>query len=142
MYKLLTTYSRLFLLGSVKIWTSRKYGLLLRINHYINRFQLELDSVRPSIPNLRIINRNLYNGEFHDTIPRRIGCNASLIIEECERFYPNKTGILERSASLVEKLSKIRGTDGIEVFMDLLRTLQTKKPADTLILDCGVSVKF
>ena len=102
-------------------------------------FQTELQRTILDLHHLSVINRNLFNGDFHDSLPRRLQVNPHFVLEEFERFYPKYENILDRTERFMESAFG-KQKNMLAGILELQRRLIPKKALTTLFLKIEVSL--
>lgn len=83
-----------------------------------------MSKTNPCIKHLAVLNRNLHNRDFYDSLPKRLQLSPSLIIDEFVRFFPQNVNIMEKASEFVR--SSIIDIDGLQRIQSQIRSKKAK----------------
>ena len=118
-------------------FTFYNYCILVPNHHQISFFQEELSKAVPEEKNLMILNRNIFNGNFHKCIPTRLAASPRLIMDEFYRFYPQYKNIERKVHLFFQKLSI--NSDTMEGIEQIQKQISAPKSASNFISRVPVS---
>ena len=103
---------------------------------------MEMNKPKINFKQMSILNRNLFDGKFYDTLPKRITSSSEMLIDEFERFFPD-IDLRGNCDALVSKLQTITGTnkDNISILLIFEKRLEGRKKSQgqKLFLETNVS---